>query len=382
MPSLAVLQVLYILYLASLGSFMPFISVRMEEMGFLGGEIGILVALMPFARLLTSPLWGMAADRWRLAGLLLRFGTGCSTVGGLLVLNGEGRGVVGLGLFLFAAGRAPSGPLIDALTVGALRAAGRDVSDYGRVRLWGSVGFLVAALGGGSLGPDARRYLAEILLVAILVASFSVPARGAGGPAPILPALRALAGEAFLVPLLTAAALQALTLSVYDTFFASLVHARGFGDHVTAAAIAVGVAAEIALMRWARPILGRFGGARLFTIAAAAGILRWWLTAHVDTAGALVAVQALHGLTFGAFWIAGVEIMSRRASPDIVASAQSLFAAASYGVGAFIGAIVAGQIGEHMGTDAIFATLAGVSVLATLASLVLERRTRLGTTAT
>lgn len=378
LPSLAVLQLLYVLYLASLGSFMPFISVRLEAMGFLGGEIGFLVALMPFARLITSPLWGMAADRWRLAGLLLRFGTACSTVGGILLLNGSGRVSVALGLFLFAAGRAPSGPLIDALTVDALRAAGRDVRDYGRVRLWGSVGFLLAALGGGSLSPDLRRLFAEFLLVSILVASFAVPARGEGGPAPILPALRTLSRERFLIPLLVAAAFQALTLSVYDTFFASHVHARGFGDHVTAAAIAVGVAAEIALMRWSREILSRIGGPRLFTLAAVAGILRWWLTAHVVTAWAMVSVQLLHGLTFGAFWIAGVEVMSQRAPREVVASAQSLFASASYGVGAFAGAVIAGQIRERAGTDAIFLALACVSTFATAAALLLERRSESG----
>jgi PPP family 3-phenylpropionic acid transporter len=369
-PSLSLLRWFYFLSLGALGAVVPFLSARLETAGLGGAKIGLLLAMLPLGRLVSAPLWGWLADRFDIAGLLLRLGCALALGGGLAVLGADRPGLAALGLFLFAAGRVPLGPLVDAATLQALSQPGHDVREYGRVRLWGSIAFLLFTLVAGRMA-DAQAnplWLGVVLLAATLALSFRFPTRGTGGPAPVLPALRALVRQPFLLPLLGMAGMQALTCSVYDTFFSAHVQALGLPATVTASAVAVGVACEIGVMRLGRVLLARLGAPNALLLAALAGIPRWWLTSWVTDPVGLVAVQLLHGVTFGVFWIAGVQLLAERAPAQVSASAQSLFAAASYGVGALVGALLAGEVREVWGTPAIFTLLtvasAGASAFA------------------
>ncbi len=367
LPSLPLLQGYYFVSLGALAAVVPFLSARLEAAGLSGHQIGALMAMLPLGRLLSSPLWGWLADRFSMAGTLLRVGCALAFVGGVLLLGAGDPWIGALGLFLFAAGRTPLGPLVDTFVLQALAGHGLDRREYGRIRLWGSVGFFAFALICGraaDAGVDPMR-LGVVLLAATFLFSFRFPTRGSGGPAPIGPALVALAKQPFLVPLLGMGCLQAMTLSVYDTFFSAHVQALGLPSTVTAAAVALGVACEVTVMRLGRPLLARLGAPRALLLAALAAVPRWVLTAWVTDPVALVAVQALHGVSFGVFWIAGVQLMAERAPAQVAASAQSLFSAASYGVGALVGALVAGEVRAAWGTGAVFVAMSAAACGAT-----------------
>lgn len=368
LPSLPLLSGFYFVSLGALAAVIPFLSARFEAAGLDGHQIGALMAMLPLGRLLSAPLWGVLADRYRMAGTLLRIGCALALGGGIVLLGAENPWVGATGLFLFAAGRTPLGPLVDTFVLQALARPPHDPREYGKIRLWGSVGFLALALAAGRMadaGLDPM-LLGVGLLALTLLFSFRFPTRGAGGPAPVGPALVALAKQPFLVPLLGMACLQALTLSVYDTFFSAHVRALGLPSTVTALAVVVGVACEVTVMQLGRPLLARVGTANALLAAAIAAVPRWALTAWITDPVALVAVQALHGVSFGVFWIAGVQMMAERAPAEVSASAQSLFSAASYGVGALLGAVLAGEVRAAWGTGAIFVALTLVSCGATL----------------
>ncbi|MFZ5475382.1 MAG: MFS transporter [Myxococcota bacterium] len=363
---IGLLRVFYFVSLASLGAFFPFLSARLEAAGVGGVGVGLLLAMGPVGRLVSAPIWAWVADRWRMAGTLLRIGCAVALLGATIVWMSDSPAMAAVGIVLFAMGRAPTGPLVDALTLDAIA----DRAEYGKVRLWGSVGFCVSALASGELSDRGVDPMVPgiALLAATLACAFAFPTRGEGGPAPVMPALRALLRSPWLVPFLATGFLQAMTLSVYDTFFAQHVRALGLPDVVTGAAVAVGVVCEVAMMRMAGPVLARWGAPRVLLAATIAAVPRWLLTAWVTDPFALVATQALHGVAFGAFWIAGVQAMSERAPREVSASAQSLFSAASYGFGALAGALIAGWVRAAWGTAAIFEVMAGVSVLAIAAA--------------
>lgn len=371
----------YLFALGALGAIFPFLGARLEAAGLDGRTIGLLMAMLPLGRLVSSPLWGWLADRYRVAGLLLRVGCGLALAGELLLLASGQRGgplLAAVGLFLFAAGRVPFGPLVDSVILEHLRTTGRDARDYGRIRLWGSVGFLGFAAVAAALadrGADPL-VLGAALLAATAVLAFRFPTRGGGGPAPIGPAIAALAREPFLAPFLLTTGLQALTLSVYDTFFSLHVAALGLPAGITAAALAVGVVGEILVMRLSTPLLRRLGAPGALLLAAVLGIPRWGLTAIAASPVLIVLTQSLHAVTFGVFWVAGVQMMAERAPRQVAASAQSLFSAASYGVGALLGALLAGQVRASFGSGAIFEALTLVSVLSTASAVWLMRRMR------
>ena len=378
LPSIPLLQGYYFVSLGALAAVIPFLAARLESAGLDGRAIGLLLAMLPLGRLVSAPLWGWLADRYRMAGTLLRVGSGLGLLGGLLLLWAANPVFGALGLFLFAAGRTPVGPLVDTFVLQALSKPPHDPREYGKVRLWGSVGFLGLAVVAGVVADAGfdPMYLGIALLAVTFVLAFRFPTRGTGGPAPIGPALVALAKQPFLVPLLGMACLQALTLSVYDTFFSAHVQALGLSASVTAAAVALGVACEITVMHFGRPLLARVGTPTALLLAAAIAVPRWWLTATVTDPVALVAVQALHGISFGVFWIAGVQLMAERAPVQVSASAQSLFNAASYGVGALFGSVLAGEVRDAWGTAAVFTALTVVSCGATAFAVWLVVRER------
>lgn len=345
----------------------------------------MLLALLPAGRLLSAPVWGWLADRYRLAGTLLRVGALLSLVGVIIVCRAVSLTEAGVGLLLVAVGRTPLGPLVDAFVVDALHESSER---YGGIRAWGSVGFLLAALVAGELAT--RQFdpliVAVVLSAACLGLTFCFPARAGQwpskpapigpapiGPAPVGPVLRALFRQPGFVALLSFGACQALTVNVYDTFFSVHVRALGLPATVTSYAVFTGVGVEVWVMMNGRWILSRLGGRRALLLAAVSGIPRWLLTAWFVSPVWLVLTQVLHGLSFALFWIAGVEEVARRSKGvassqggvDISASAQSVWAAATYGVGALAGAALAGPVRGELGTAAVFVGCAVVGCVGT-----------------
>ncbi|MBM4369407.1 MAG: MFS transporter [Deltaproteobacteria bacterium] len=364
--SIWLLRLFYGLMLGSLAALIPLLGGRFEREGLDGVTIGLLMALLPLGRLLSVPLWAWWADRYQAAGLVLRVSCVASAAAGMVVARAESVWALGLAMFLFAAMRAPVGAITDVFVMESLRSRGRPLAEYGRVRLFGSLGFMVGVLLASV--PFSGHWLSDASLVATAIVAFAFPTRGAGGPAPVWPALVALVRQPWLLPLLLAGCLQAFTLSVYDCFLSVHVAALGMPEWVVGAAFAVGVACEIALMAWARPVLGRLGPAGGLFLAAAVNVPRWALTAWTSDPVVLVGVQVIHGVAFGAFWVSGVQRMAQGAPVQVAASAQSLWSAASYGVGSLAGQALAGEARELGGTAAIFEMLACVSVLATVAA--------------
>ena len=362
------LRLFYALMLGSLGALIPLLGGRFEKEGIAGGTIGLLLAMLPLGRLVSMPLWAWWADRYQAAGLVLRVSCAGTAAAAIVLARATDVVWIGVAMFAYAALRAPVGAITDSVVVERLRAAGRPLGEYGKVRLFGSIGFLVGTVLATlplRLPPHLWSDLGAVLTVLV---AFQFPTRGGAGPAPVLPALIALLRQRWLAPLLLAGCLQAFTLSVYDTFLSVHVAALGLPEWVVGAAVAVGVGCETVLMAFARPLLGRVGPAGGLFIAAAMNVPRWLIVAWTVDPVVLVATQVLHGVAFGAFWVSGVERMARGAPVHVAASAQALWGVASYGVGALFGQALAGQARSWGGTGGIFELLAAVSVLATAAA--------------
>jgi PPP family 3-phenylpropionic acid transporter len=92
--------------------------------------------------------------------------------------------------------------------------------------------------------------------------------------------------------------------------------------------------------------------------------------------GVLVASAALHGFTFGAFYLASVEWMSRRAPGSMRATGQALFTAATFGVGGIVGYRLAGRLYDALGGHGLFAVAAGLAVLPAIAIALTPQRAR------
>ncbi|MCB9778596.1 MAG: MFS transporter [Alphaproteobacteria bacterium] len=365
------LSLVYLFVIGGTGAWGPFLGLHLERAGHSGAWIGALLALIPLTRILSAPLWAALADRFRRGATLLRLATGLSTLAAVVVtLDRFGTPGLAVALVAFAFLRAPIGPLLDSAAVQQLVAGGGDARDYGRLRLWGSVGFMALAGLASVLVADADSgrpalWLAVGTWVLATLLTFVMPGPPTAAPAPVLPALRALARAPFLAPLMVGLTLHGAGLAVYDMLLPMHMDGLGLGGGWTGAALGMGIAAEIAIMAVGGRLLQRAPPGPLLVLAALVGAVRWALLAVVTTPWLVVALQASHGIVFGVFWVAGVELMRTQAPAEVRNSAQSLLMISAYGVGSLLTAGATSLWLDAIGTAGLFLAGGAAGLLST-----------------
>ncbi len=355
--SILLISLTFFLSLAGTGAWLPYLVLHLKRTGHDGAEVGLLLGILPVARLLSAPLWAMVGDRYRKGSRVLQATTLLSPLAATALLFTENIALMALSLLVFSAARGPIGPLMDAQAVDALVARGRDTRTYGRIRLWGSFGFLVAGFVAGFLAdahPRAPLQLALLLWFSAFLLTLGFSSEKGAGPAPIGPALKTLLARPFFAPFLLASVLHGVSLTSYDAFFALHVASLGLSSRWTGMALVTGVGVEMVVMAGAPWLMKRFSPFSLVMGAMGVGVFRFALTATVTSPIPLVALQCLHGISFGAFWIGGVELLAHRSPPQIRASSQALFTSATYGMGPLLSAALASFLLDREGTAGLF----------------------------
>lgn len=347
--------------LAPLGAIFPYMAKELRAWGVDGLMLTALMVIMPLTRVLIGPIWGTLADLWRDEARVLRWAALTSLVG-LLALLSLPPGLAIVGLLLMIAGRAGIGPVLDGLT---LRALGGDSGAYGRVRRWGSVGFLVA-VGAAALLEDKLGvpplWLGLSLSLAFCGMTLLAPQTEPPPRAPLWPAFKAMLGDPAMRWLLLGAAIHYSHHAIYDTYFTLHVEDLGLRSAFAGVAVSLGVAVEVLILGQSRALLTRFGAERLLLASALVSIPRWLLTAWATAPWLVIGLQASHGFTFGAFWVSAVALVSRRAPAHLTNSAQGLLGAAVGGAGAALGASAGAVIGPF-GSATLFLLAALLAAL-------------------
>ena len=361
------ISIFYFALFGALGVFWPYFSLFLRARGLSPTAATRMIALFPVMTIVAPPVAGLVADLWRARGWIVRGATAMAAVAfALFLVARRDLVLIGLATALLAFFRAPLASMTDAQTMDTVRKHG---GSYGHVRLWGSLGFLLAALAGGELlerrGIDAVMMVTVGAMAAMALCAWLLPAAHPHAEPRAWPAWRALLAQRDLWWFLLAVALGQLAGATYDSCFSLHLAGLGLGGRFTGAAWATGVTAEILLMALSARILARIGAERMFTLALAGGVVRWAGLALFRSPLAILALQPLHGVTFGFYWVAGVTLLRDRASPEAGTAAQGLFASA-YSIGSLAGMLAGGFVLEHHGAGALFGGAAFAAALATL----------------
>jgi PPP family 3-phenylpropionic acid transporter len=273
---------------------------------------------------------------------------------------------------LLAFFRSPMGSLADTVALETEVA-------YGPVRLWGSLGFLVAAVGGGRyLDPTSSGLLVAIALSLAVAALSAILLPSRGDDASSRPAEQMGRGSSFEVPselrLLVAWALALEAAhSAYDLCYS--LHLRDHGVNASTAGIlwALGVLAEIGFFLAGERLLARFGASRLLIAGTLALALRLVVLPHARALPALVALQGLHAFTFGATWTALMRIVRERALPGTLGRLRGLFSVTA-AIGGACGMVAWGTSYRGLGGPTTFRCAAAVASLALVLALASGRR--------
>ena len=361
----ALLIAWYVCAIGVLGAIVPYLAVVLVDAGATPEQVASCVALFPLGSVLGGPAWASLADRTGSAREVLVASCAMAAVATAGMALAPDWRWLAAAIFVFGLARGPQIPMVDVLTV---RVLGPARESYGRVRLWGSVSFLVIVLGAGPAFEQLPRlpmWAGVVLCAASAVVSGLLPQVQAPPTPRLWSALRRLAQHRLLMSLLAVSLLHGITSSVFNLLFSLHVEELGFSATATGAGFAIGVAVEVAVMAQAHRLMAR-GPALLYVVGLAAGVPRWVLTAMADTEWLLIAAQSLHGLTFGAWWIASVALFTERSPEGVKNAAQALMPAVSHGLGALVAMGIASPLLAVTGTTELFGGMAAFSVLATV----------------
>lgn len=312
------------------GLSMPFMPAWLAARGLDTREIGIVLATPLVARVVVAPVSTRLADRFSVLHPALVAAAVASVAGFALVGLGTGFAPILATYALAATVAAPILPLADAV---ALRGLKMQMRSYGSVRLWGSVTFIVANLGGGALlarlgaGEVIWAVVAALALTAAAALALGRLAPEAPEPAPEQRRDPSLwRSPAFVAVVLGASLIQA-SHAVLQGFATLQWSARGIGGTAIGALWALAVVIEVGLFAASGRIVPRVGASGMILLGGLGGVVRWTAMAFDPPAAVLPLLQGLHALTFGATHLGTMHFLAQAVPSGRGATAQGDFAA-------------------------------------------------------
>lgn len=366
-PSLR-LASFYFFYFTVLGALVPYWSPYLKHLGMSPEAIGALMGVFMGTRIVAPLLFGWLADRAGRRMALVRAGAVVTAVAFAGTFLGTSFAWLALVMGAFSFAWSAVLPPMEAVTLNHL---GTQPERYGRIRLWGSLGFIVGVV---TLGALIERFDVTLLLpaclglfVAIALASLTIPDHG-GAPHPVAPPpLGRLLRDPALVSLLGVGMLAQASHGPYYTFFTIHLQAAGYTGSQIGPLWGLGVAAEIAVFFVTSRLLSRFSARTLLLTSLAFTALRWGLTGpYAALPWVLAFAQLLHAFSFGVFHAVNIDVIHRTFAGRHQGFGQALYSAVTYGVGSALGSVLAGQTWRWLGPEGTFLAAAALPLLGML----------------
>jgi PPP family 3-phenylpropionic acid transporter len=365
---------LYFFYYAATAALFPFLVLHYEALGMSGRQIGLLVGLPPGLILVGAALWGAAADATQRHRLILVLAI-AATMGSVAALSAaQAYGLLIVVVACLALCQAPIMPLVDSSVMEML---GDGRQRYGRIRLWGAVGWGVSGSVAGNLverfGLPWSFGLFLVLMGGCLLLSLRLPVAHARISGTFWSGLRSLLGNRPWRLFLILSFVSGAGLSVVHHYLFLYLEGIGTSRSLMGYALTIGTVSEMLVFFYSDRLLERWGRRRLLVVSVLAGALRVLAYSWIDTPGPALAVQLLHGPSFAMLWVAGVSYAHVLAPPGLGATAQGQFLGVNFGLGGATGALAGGFVYDSLGL-ALMYRWAAVWLLAGLAVYIVASR--------
>ncbi len=354
-------------YFAYVGLFSPFLSLWLNGRGFSPAEIGVLVSPMQWARVVGPPAWGYLADHSpasRVPRIIQWAALAALLSAGLLLLDWSFWGLFAV-LCLMSFFLSGQVPIAESL---AMQTSRGDMGVYGRMRVWGSVGFILAVMAGGLwfdwVGVEALPATMMLVLGLVALTALGLPAREVHAPDLSGSGVRDMLRQPKVRGFLWASFLMLLAHAPLYTLFSLWLEQNGYSRTQIGLFWTLGVLAEILMFRIQRPLFERFGLARAWSSSYAVAAVRFGLIAlSAGNIWILLLAQLMHAVTFGIHHSASMALVREWFPQAAQARGQALYTMASYGLGGSLGGILAGWVWESVSPQASFALAAGFAGL-------------------
>lgn len=356
----------YFFYFAVVGALTPYWGLYLKSLGYSAQDVGVIGAIILATRIVAPNFWGWIADRTQQRLMIIRFGSlaACVCFAGVLLDQRYWWLVLVVSCYTFFWHAVL--PQFEVITLGYL---GDQYRRYSQIRLWGSIGFIVAVMGlGWAFDIVPVSYLPLFILsflILIWLSSLSLNANPDSVSAVTGQGFLALVLRPGMLCFLLASFLLQLTHGYYYTFYSLyLVEHYGYSNTATGLLWALGVLAEVVIFLVMHTLLHRFNlrGLLLFSLLMTA--LRWFLIGmFADYLAVLLFAQLLHACSFGIAHAASIEWIRTHFKGGHQSQGQALYSSLSYGLGGALGALMGGFLWD-VSASLIYILAAGIVLLA------------------
>lgn len=358
------LSAFYFAYFAFVGAFTPYWTLYLQSLAFSAFQIAALMSLFQVARIFAPSLWGWLADYLGHRVKIIQWLAVLSTLSYLGVFAGESYSWMFAVMLLLSFFWSASLPLIETVTLGHL---GDQFDRYGHIRMWGSIGFILAVIG---LGYLLDYFSIRILLWFVFAMMLGVLIFSRNIPEPkIIPhhmddsSVWRIMRQPEVLALLVACFMMAAAHGVYYTFYSIYLVDHGYSKGQVGWLWALGVICEILIFLWMPKLTKLFGLKRILVISLFIAFVRFNLIGWaVDWWWLLLFAQILHAATFGSYHASAVALTHRYFKGKHQSKGQGLYTGVSYGVGGTFGGLVSGYAWESFGSSWTFG-LSGIFAL-------------------
>lgn len=370
------IRLFYVCLYAGLGILFPLLSVYLQqEVKLSGTQIGLLMSIGPIIMIIAQPLWGMVCDatqRSKVVLIVAMMLTGLFAIGFLLTRSYPWLlGIMALLSFFQAA----LVPLSDSMTMSYVQ---KTTGDYGRFRLWGSVGFAVAAY---LMGMAAQRWGVSVIFAAFAfmmgmgawMAGF-FPDERVTLKLNLREGLSRLLQDRRYILFLVAAFLIMGPIQANNAYFSLMIQSLGGTVAASGFGFLLAAGSEVPLMRGAQTWMKRYGILTVVLLAALAAGMRWVLYFMEPPLWLVYASTFLQGLSTGLFIPAALAYVISITPRDVRLTAVALYTSMGNGLGNWFFTFLGGVMIDRLSVFASYlffgmSTLVGAGLIWTLRKL-------------
>ena len=365
----------YFLYYGAISILFPFLALFYQSRGLTGSQIGLLAAISPIISFFGAPLWTGAADashRHKLVAMLSISGVviitfifpGIASFGGLLLM-----------ISLYAFFGAPTGSLVDAAVLTML---GDRKERYGRIRLWGTIGYgIVAPFAGnliGRLGLKWAFWGYAILMLGGLLVITQIPFRQSHSNGSFRGGLRVLFANQSWMLFLVMVFIAGTGMATINNYLFVYMQSLGASKTLMGFALTVSTISEIPAMFFSDRLLRRFGARGMLVIAMTTIGLRLLCYSLTTQPWIVLVIQLMHGLTFAAIFTAGVHYADTIAPLGMKSTTQGMFSGTLMGFGSAAGGLLGGLLLDRFSPGGMYAFSGTLVLVSLIVFLIVERR--------
>lgn len=366
-PMLGIPRLFYFCYSAAMASLSPFLALYYRQIGLSEGQIGLLAGIPPLLGLIAAPLWGAFADATQQHKRLLALAVIGTASAAALLSQVTSLAWLLLVVALYAFCNTPIMPLVDN---SVLLLLGDRKAEYGKYRLWGAVGWGVAAPLVGVViersGLGWAFVAALLLLGGCLYASQRMVVQPVSLGQPFWQGMRFFVTRWPWIVFLITLFLNGMAAGVVHNFLFLYLDQLHASKTLMGISLLVEAVSEVPIFFFGNRLLQRWGARGLLLLALGASALRMVSYALMPAAWFVLPIHLLHGLTFSAMWMAGVSYANRAAPPGMGATAQGLLSGVSLGLAGATGALLGGLLYERIGPAPMFGWSGGVVLVGLL----------------